>query len=153
MTNDGPFPRDRLERILTAVTTIEESLGILSRKRTVDRETYKRDTDTQDVVERRFVKMTEAAIDAGEEVLKVERGRPARSNPETMQELASVGALSTETAAAMAQAARFRNVLSHTYGDLIDDDIVYDSLRDLERYRDFAFELRDYLDGVDALEE
>lgn len=147
------FPDDRLERILTAVSTIERSLGILARKQRVDREAYKRDRETRDVVERRFVKMTEAAIDVGEEVLKVEWGRPARSNPGTMRELATVGALPAETADAMAQAARFRNVLAHTYGDAIDDDAVYDALLDLDRYGTFVHEIRNYLDDVGALEE
>lgn len=39
MTTSG-FPADRLNRILTAVETIEESLGILSRKQRVSREDY-----------------------------------------------------------------------------------------------------------------
>ena len=75
MSDDG-FPADRLERILTAVETIEKSLGILARKQQVGREDYKADPETRDIVERRFVKMTEAAIDIAEELVKHERGRP-----------------------------------------------------------------------------
>ena len=62
MTDEG-LPAVRLTRILTAVETIEESLGVLARKQRVSHADYKTDSDTRDIVERRFVKMTEAAID------------------------------------------------------------------------------------------
>jgi len=45
MTPDA-FPEDRLERILAAVETIEESLGVLAGKQDTSREEYKRDSDT-----------------------------------------------------------------------------------------------------------
>ena len=77
MTDEG-LPADRLNRILTAVETIEESLGVLTRKQQVDREGYKTDSDTRDIVERRFVKMTEAAIDIAEELVKHERTHRCR---------------------------------------------------------------------------
>jgi len=51
----------------------------------------------------------------------------------------------------MAQAAMFRNVLVHEYGDVLDQDIVYEALQDLGRYRDFLHELRDYLDEIGAI--
>lgn len=152
MTSDD-FPEDTLERILAAVKTIEESLGVLARKQRVSREAYKRDSDTRDIVERRFVKMTEAAIDIGEELVKYERDRPPESNPESMRELGSVGILPSPLAEEMAQAARFRNVLSHTYGDIIEHDVVYNALQDLERYREFVRELRTHLESIGALNE
>jgi len=51
----------------------------------------------------------------------------------------------------MAEAALFRNVLAHEYGDVLDEDIVYSALQDLRRYRDFLVEVREYLDEVGAL--
>ncbi len=57
MTSNG-FPADRLNRILAAVETIEESLGILASKQQLSRDRYKADPETRDIVERRFVKMT-----------------------------------------------------------------------------------------------
>ncbi|ELY37710.1 type VII toxin-antitoxin system HepT family RNase toxin [Natronorubrum tibetense] len=150
---DEPFPTESLERILTAVETIEASIGTLARKQSVDLETYYADTDTQDIVERRFVKMTEAAIDIGEVLVKHERGAPPASNPKSMRALEQLGVLSGPTAEEMAQAARFRNVLAHTYGDIIDHDMVYDALQDLERYRRFILEVRDYLESIGALKE
>ena len=50
----GGFPEDRLERVLDGIETIERSLGVLAQKReTTDRESYKSNSDTRDVVERR----------------------------------------------------------------------------------------------------
>lgn len=152
MTGEG-LPADRLNRILTAVETIEESLGVLARKQRVSREDYKADSDTRDIVERRFVKMTEASIDIAEELAKHERGQPPASNPESMRMLGEMGVLSGALAEEMAQAARLRNVLSHTYGDIIDHDIVYNALQDLDRYRAFVQAVHDYLDSTGELED
>lgn len=151
MTDDG-FPPDGLNRILTAVETIEASLGVLASKQSVSREAYKGDSDTRDVVERRFVKMTEASIDVAEEIVKHERGEPPGSNPSSMRALGDLDILPPTLAEEMAQGARFRNVLSHTYGDVIDDDVVYNALQDLERYRQFVHEVRDHLDSIGALD-
>lgn len=137
MTDQGDLGGERVERILTAVETIERSLRVLAEKQSVEREEFVTDSDVRDVVERRFVKMTEAALDIGNEVLLHERGRPAESNPSAMQSLGDLGVLDDGTAAAMARAARFRNVLAHTYGDVLDEDVIYDALQDLERYRSY----------------
>lgn len=51
-----------------------------------------------------------------------------------MQALGEIGILSDTTAEQMMQAARFRNLLAHTYGEIIDHDIVYNALQDLDRY-------------------
>lgn len=150
---DETLPADSLNRILNAVETIEESLQILAQKQSVSREVYRTDLETQDIVERRFVKMTEGAIDIAEELVKHKRGSPPSSNPDSMRILGELGILSSETADEMAQGARFRNVLAHTYGDIIDHDVVYNALQDLERYRDFVVEVRDYLESINAFEE
>lgn len=147
------MPSDRINRILTAVETIEESLGILARKQRVSREEYKADTETQDIVERRFVKMTEAAIDIAEALVKHEQGEPPSSNPESMRVLGEIGVLSDSLAEEMAQSARFRNVLSHTYGQIIDHDIVYNALQDLDRYRDYVQAIREHLNSIGALDD
>ncbi len=150
---DETFPTDRLHRILNAVETIEVSLNILAQKQLVGREAYRTDPETQDIVERRFVKMTEAAIDIATEVAKHERGSPPSSNPESMRTLDELGVLSPTTAEKMAQGARFRNVLAHTYGHTIDHDVVYNALQDLERYREFVVAVRDYFESIDAFDQ
>lgn len=151
MTNDE-LPSDRLNRILVAVETIEESLGVLARKQSISREEYKSALETRDVVERRFVKMTEAAIDIAEELVKHERGQPPASNPESMRALGEIGVLSGTLIEEMAEGARLRNVLAHTYGSIIDHDEVYNALQDLDRYRSFVQAVRDHLDAIGALD-
>mgnify|MGYP000271254508 CR=1 FL=1 len=148
----GGLPADRLDRILTAVETIEESLAVLVRKQRVSREEYQDDSDVRDVVERRFVKMTEASIDIATVLVRYVRGEPPTTNAETMRSLGEVGILSGDLSEEMAQAARFRNVLSHTYGNVIDHDVVYNALQDLDRYRRFVRAIRDYLDDAGLLE-
>lgn len=144
---------DDIARILDAIDVIEACLKRLANTReTVDRADYKTDPDTQAMVERRFVKMTEAALDIGTVLILHECGEPPESNPKTMQQLEECGILSREHAAKMTDAARFRNILAHTYGRSIDHDLVYNALQDLARYRDFATAIRDYLDETESLD-
>lgn len=145
------LPDSDVERVLSAAETIEKSLGILAKKQQMEREEYRNDTASQDVVERRFVKVTEAALDIAETVVVHETGRYPKSNPKTMLKLAEADVLDEKTAEEMTQAARFRNVLAHTYGEIIDHDVVYDALQDLRRYRDFLAAVRDYMDETGAL--
>lgn len=139
-----------IERIVTAVETVETSLAVLADKQSLSREVYRADREVRDVVERRFVKTTEAVLDIAETLVVNERGEHPESNPAAMLTLSECGVLESDTAERMAQAARFRNVLAHTYGDVIDHDEVYDALQDLARYRDFLVEVRAYLDKIDA---
>lgn len=143
---------ENIERILTAARTIEESLEILAGYRSMDRNEYKRDSAVQDIVERRFVKLTEAALDIARTLIIHERGSVPDSNPGTMQALIDERIVRTETGDAMVQAARFRNVLAHTYGDSIDDDTVYDALQDLQRYREFLGAVQAHLQNIEAFD-
>jgi len=111
-----------IERIVTAVETAEASLAILADKQSLSREAYRADRETRDVVERRFVKTTEAVLDIAETLVVHERNEHPESNPAAMLTLAELGVLESDTAEQMAQAARFRNVLAHTYGDVIDHE-------------------------------
>jgi uncharacterized protein YutE (UPF0331/DUF86 family) len=139
-----------IERIVTAVETVETSLAVLADKQSLSCEAYHADRAARDVVERRFVKTTEAVLDIAETIVVHERGAHPESNPAAMMALADLDVLATDTAEEMAQAARFRNVLAHTYGDVIDHDEVYDALQNLTRYRDFLVEVRAYLDETGA---
>lgn len=142
---------DDLERIASAVETMEASLSALVKKQSLSRAAYRTDRETRDVVERRFVKLTEATLDIAQTIVAHERGTPAESNPGAMVALADLGAFDRVARAEMVQAARFRNVLAHTYGDAIDHDDVYAALQDLDRYRDFLHDVRAYLDDIGAL--
>jgi uncharacterized protein YutE (UPF0331/DUF86 family) len=144
-------PNDDLERIVSGAETIEKSLSVLTAKQSMSREAYRADRETRDVVERRFVKLTEATLDIARTLVVHERGSPPESNPAAMLALDETGVLDRTTTAKMVQATRFRNVLAHTYGNAINHDDVYAALQDLERYRDFLHDVRAYLDDTGAL--
>ena len=144
-------PNDDLERIVSGAETIEKSLSVLTAKQSMSREAYRADRETRDVVERRFVKLTEATLDIARTLVVHERGSPPESNPAAMLALDETGVLDRTTTAKMVQATRFRNVLAHTYGNAINHDDVYAALQDLERYRDFLHDVGAYLDDTGAL--
>jgi len=58
----------------------------------------------------------------------VERRTVPNTNAAVIRELGATDILDAGTAARMAEAAGFRNVLSHRYGDAIDDEDVYNFL-------------------------
>lgn len=140
-----------VERIVSAVETIEASLSVLAEKQTISRDRYHNDRETRDIVERRFVKLTEGTLDIARTLVVAETGSRPDSNPAAMIELGAAGILDRSSQTELAQAARFRNVLAHTYGDAIDNDDVYDALQNLHRYRDFLHDVRAYLDETGAL--
>lgn len=145
---DEAFPEWRLERIATAVETVEESIAILSEKQQLSFEQFESDSEARDVVERRFVKTTEATLDIGRTILAYERETVSETYPAIMRKLGELGVLPQTTSEEMVEAARFRNVLAHTYGEDIDHVLVYEALQDLERYRDFLHAVRAYLGSV-----
>jgi hypothetical protein len=75
-------PNDDLERIVSGAETIEKSLSVLTAKQSMSREAYRADRETRDVVERRFVKLTEATLDIARTLVVHERGSPPESNIE-----------------------------------------------------------------------
>lgn len=144
---------DDIDRLVVAVETIEESLAILAELQSIDFDTYRSEPKTQDIVERRFVKATEATLDIAEVIAVHELDEQPDSNPAKIQALANANVLSESVRYSMIQTARFRNVLAHTYGDVIDHQTVYEALQDLDRYRKFLVEIRTYLDGTGIFDE
>ncbi len=144
---------DDIDRLVVAVETIEESLSILAEQQSLDFDTYREDPKTQDIVERRFVKATEAALDIAEVIVATELDERPSSNPAKIKLLANTDVLSESVADSMIQTARFRNVLAHTYGDVIDHQTVYEALHDLDRYHQFLIETRAHLDEIGAFND
>lgn len=142
---------ERVERIVEKVEYVEESLELLVTKQSVGRDAYVESRELKDVVERRLQTTTQACIDIARLMLvDLDTAQPD-SNAGTMRELRRQGVLTDETAEKMANACRFRNVLAHEYGHVIDDERVYDALQDLDRYRTFLLEVRDFLREEGAL--
>lgn len=147
----NPHSSQRVLSVVEKVEFVEECLTILSEKQSVSFDDYQTDSEARDVVERRFEKATQACIDIARSLLKDIDGTAPEAYASAMKRLREVDVLSESTAREMARAAQFRNVLAHESGAVIDDEIVYDALQNLDRYRRFLHEIRTYLERVGAL--
>lgn len=79
-------------------------------------------------------------------ILRDEGWTDAETNADVFRRLGEHDVLDGETARRMAMAAGFRNVLSHRYGDGIDDEDVYNFLQhDLPLFREYLGQVRDFL--------
>jgi uncharacterized protein YutE (UPF0331/DUF86 family) len=139
-------PDDVEEQILDKATYVEEAVSVLAAKQSLDEEEYRADREQRAVVEREFHTAVEACIDiAGLPVGATDATMP-ETYAERFQVLDEHGVLSSETSTRMQQAAGFRNVLAHRYGDEVDDGLVYEHLQsELEWVVRFLREVRDYL--------
>lgn len=135
----------RVDRILAKAEYVEESLDVLVDHRSVSREEYVASRERKDIVERRFETMTQACLDIAQILLVDLDVEVPETNPATITALIDQGVLTDETGRQMAEASSFRNVLAHQYGRVIDDEMVHEALQDLDRYRDFLVEVRDFL--------
>ncbi|GAB3685670.1 hypothetical protein GCM10028857_16530 [Salinarchaeum chitinilyticum] len=104
---------ERADRIVDKAEHVERSLTVLAEKQSISREAYLDDREQRDVVERRFVTMTQACIDVARLLLDGLDERVPKPNSTTMSRLIECGVLSEPTGTAMIDACRFRNVLAH----------------------------------------
>lgn len=129
-----------------------ERLARLLRRVTDDLERLRRHADAPDAVladeivldrvKYRFVTAIEACIDAAQHVCAAEGLRTPDTNADAMRELARHGLLEPELAEDLARAVGFRNVLVHRYAE-VDDRVVVDHLRRLDRLDGFVSALHD----------
>lgn len=135
-------------RVLEKAAFVASAVEILAEKRdSLSFDTYREDREQRDVVEREFQTAIEACIDIGT-MLLVERDEEV---PETkaaiFRQLGETPVLDEELAERMAQAAGFRNVLAHTYGNDVDDRDVYNVLQhELPIFREFLEAVRETVD-------
>ena len=130
-------------RVVEKAEYIEEAVTVLSRKQSLSLSAYLADREQQAIVEREFQTALEACIDIAELLLKSVSGSVPEANAETFAKLGQVDILSQATTEAMQEAARFRNVLAHTYGHDIDTERVYRHLQsDLHWFPTFLTEVR-----------
>lgn len=115
-------------RILEKAEYVGDAIKVLVRKRdSLSFDEYRAQREQRDVVEREFETAIEACIDIGKMILMTESENVPNTNAEVFHELGSRDVLDAKTARRMAQAAGFRNILSHQYGNEIDDEDVYNS--------------------------
>lgn len=118
-------------------------MTVLSGKQSLALAAYLADREQQAIVEREFQTALEACIDIAELLLKSVSGTVPETNAETFAQLGQRNILSAETTEAMQEAARFRNVLAHTYGLDIDNERIYRHLQsDLHWFPTFLTEVR-----------
>lgn len=142
---------DTETRIVEKVEYIEEAVTVLSRKQSLEMADYLDDREQRAIVEREFQTALEACIDIAELLLKASSDGVPVTNAEKVLRLGQRDILSEGTTEAMQEAARFRNVLAHTYGHDIDDERVYRHLQtDLHWFPTFLQEVRGILDNGDG---
>lgn len=134
-------------RILENAEYVRDAVTVLADKRdSLSFEAYQSQREQRDVVEREFQTAIEACIDIGQMILKDETGNVPETNAEVFGTLGELGLIGENVAERMAQAAGFRNVLTHRYGNDIDDKDVYNVLQhDLPIFREFLVQVRDIL--------
>jgi len=139
-------PDDVESRIVDRAEYVEEALSVLADKQTLDEETYRTDREQRAIVEREFQTAIEACIDIAGLLLRTTNGDTPNTYAERFGALEERGVLSPETSDRMRSAAGFRNVLTHQYGDDIDDALVYEHLQtELEWIVAFLREVRTFL--------
>jgi len=134
-------------RIVEKVEYIEEAVTVLSRKQSLELAVYLNDREQRAIVEREFQTALEACINIAELLLKSSVEEIPDTNAEKFVRLGQLGILSADTTEAMQQAARFRNVLAHTYGHDLNDERIYRHLQtDLHWFPTYLMEVRTVLD-------
>ena len=139
----------RIERrIVQKAEYVGEALEILATKRdSLSFEEYAAKREQRDVVEREFQTAIEACIDIGELLLREHDVEIPETNAAVFRSLGQRGLLGDELADRMAEAAGFRNVLAHRYGNQVDDEDVFNVLQhDLPVFREFLEAVRAALD-------
>ena len=152
MAPPDDLPADRANRIADAVEAIERNVVRLREFQHLSRAEYTADgaQDRRDAIERKFEKMTEAMVDIASELCKQERGTTPERRKGAVDILEAEDIVGPDLADRLREAIAFRDVLAHTYGPVVNDDIVYDVLRnDLGRYVDFVQAVDGYLEEME----
>lgn len=147
MTEEGLSPT-RAKRIADAVEDIERNVSRLQTLQSLSKAEYcaPENVDRRDAVERKFEKLSAATVDIAETILKAERGVAPEQRKEKIRALVSAGIIDHELAQKLCTAVGFRDVLAHTYGPVVNDELVYDALQTgLGRYVEFVKAVDEYL--------
>lgn len=143
------LPADRANRIADAVEAIERDVTRLREYQHLSRAEYSAPgkQDRRDAIERKFEKLTQATLDIAAELCKQERSERYDRRKRQIDVLEAESIVDSDLADRLREAIAFRDVLAHTYGPIVNDDIVYDALRnDLDRYVEFVSAVDEYLE-------
>jgi len=125
------------EKVGDLLKVLKECLEMLREFQGIDIRSYRNDRKVQDIVEREFERAIMACIDIGARLISLYNFPTASSYAEVFEVLNREGVLPWDISDAMADFARFRNVLVHEYFR-IDPKIVHSKLQNLDIFRRFA---------------
>ena len=111
----GAMEIDR-DKVLAQLRLLDVDLRRLREKASLAEENYLADLDAQDAALRRFQTAVEACSNIGNHLIARLRLRIAEDYAGVFTVLGEEGILTRELAARMAELARFRNLILHTYG-------------------------------------
>jgi uncharacterized protein YutE (UPF0331/DUF86 family)/predicted nucleotidyltransferase len=138
------------ERLLAQLRLLQDDLDKLREKARLSRETYLTDEDTRSVVERRFQTATESCLNIGNHLIARLNLRLAEDYASVFRSLSEGQVISVQLAEAMADMARFRNLLVHLYWT-VDHQLVYDTMATrIATLDQFMREVAAYLATLDA---
>lgn len=134
-------------RILEKAQYVRDAVEVLAEKRdSLSFQEYRSDRTQRAIVEREFETAIQACIDIATMVLRAENADVPPTNAGAFRTLEELNVLDDDTATGMAQAAGFRNVLAHQYGDEIDDEDVYNVLQSkLPLFLEYLTRIRDHI--------
>lgn len=148
MDTDDTLPPEQAIRIADAVEDIKQNVERLRDNQELSRDEYTatENYDIRDAVERRFVKLSEAMLDAARVICEQEHGFVPERRKSKITALEQEEILGSELAELLRDAVGFRDVLAHSYGPVIDEDAVYDAMQTkLGRYVEFVGAVEAYL--------
>lgn len=148
MSDDDSIAPELANRIADAVEDIEQNINDLQELQDLSREEYQADENQlqRDAAERKFEKLTAAVIDIAETILRADNVTVPGNRKATIIALHERGIIDSALKEKLEAAVGFRDVLAHSYGPIVNDDIVYDALQnELERYIQFVTAVDQYL--------
>jgi len=146
------MPPTRANRIADAIEAIERDVTRLReiRRTSLEEYTAEGNQDLRDAVERKFEKLAEATIDASAQIVKQEGRAVPQTRKDTVTAIEELGIVEPALADKLREAVGFRDVLAHTYGPIVNDDLVQDALENsLGRYVAFVEAVSDYMTRFD----
>lgn len=142
----GPSISVDQEKVLEQLRRLDTDLRKLREKAQLSEAAYLADSDAQDVVERRLQTATECCLNIGNHLIATLGLQVAEDYASVFQSLAAGGIIPPDVAQAMADMARFRNLLVHLYWR-VDSAQVYETLpQRIEVLSDFSEAILQYLD-------
>ena len=148
MTEADSLTPEQATRVADAVEDIETNVSGLRSYQNLSRDEYlsAEYKETREAVERKFEKLTAAVVDIAQTILKAEGIAAPDHRKAAIDGLETLDILDSTLAQKLRDAIGFRDVLAHSYGPIVNDDIVYDALQNsLERYVAFVEAVSEYL--------